>query len=74
MRCDWEDPAWGSAHNHKKYAEKDKEIAADMKFITQDLAYDACGMKIKSDLLGGSAVVMFAYGLSGSGKTFTVFG
>ena len=45
-----------------------------MKFITQDLAYDACGMKIKNDLLGGSAVVMFAYGLSGSGKTFTVFG
>jgi hypothetical protein len=25
-------------------------------------------------LVGGSAVVMFAYGLSGSGKTFTVFG
>ena len=66
--------AWWSAHNHKKYAEKDKEIAADMKFITQDLAYEACGNKIKSDLLGGSAVVMFAYGLSGSGKTFTVFG
>ena len=66
--------AWWSAHNHSKYAEKDKHIASDMKFITQDLAYDACGMKIKSDLLGGSAVVMFAYGLSGSGKTFTVFG
>jgi len=66
--------AWWSAHNHKKYAEKDKEIAADMKFITQDIAYEACGVKIKDDLLGGSAVVMFAYGLSGSGKTFTVFG
>lgn len=66
--------AWWSAHNHKKYAEKDKEIAADMKFITQDLAYEACGLKIKNDLLSGSAVVMFAYGLSGSGKTFTVFG
>ena len=27
-----------------------------------------------ADLLGGHAVVLFAYGLSGSGKTFTVFG
>jgi hypothetical protein len=66
--------AWWSAHNHSKYAEKDKHIASDMKFITQDLAYEACGLKIKKDLLSGSAVVMFAYGLSGSGKTFTVFG
>jgi hypothetical protein len=31
-------------------------------------------MKIKNDLLTGNAVVLFAYGLSGSGKTFTVFG
>lgn len=31
-------------------------------------------MKIKADLLTGNAVVLFAYGLSGSGKTFTVFG
>lgn len=32
------------------------------------------GKKIKADLLTGNAVVLFAYGLSGSGKTFTVFG
>jgi hypothetical protein len=31
-------------------------------------------VKIKNDLLAGNAVVIFAYGLSGSGKTFTVFG
>lgn len=32
------------------------------------------GKKVKADLLSGNAVVLFAYGLSGSGKTFTVFG
>ena len=35
---------------------------------------DSVGKKVKADLYGGSAVVMFAYGLSGSGKTFTIFG
>lgn len=42
--------------------------------IDQKTAYDATGVKIKDDLLAGNAVVLFAYGLSGSGKTFTVFG
>lgn len=36
--------------------------------------YLSVGRKIKADLLSGNAVVLFAYGLSGSGKTFTVFG
>ncbi|CAN0062657.1 unnamed protein product, partial [Hapterophycus canaliculatus] len=36
--------------------------------------YLSVGKKIKADLLMGNAVVLFAYGLSGSGKTFTVFG
>lgn len=36
--------------------------------------YLSVGKKIKADLLTGNAVVLFAYGLSGSGKTFTVFG
>lgn len=36
--------------------------------------YMSVGTKIKADLLTGNAVVLFAYGLSGSGKTFTVFG
>ena len=36
--------------------------------------YDQVGGKIKADLVDGNAVVLFAYGLSGSGKTFTVFG
>jgi hypothetical protein len=46
----------------------------EMKLINQNMAYEGCGQKIKSDLLTGNAVVLFAYGLSGSGKTFTVFG
>jgi hypothetical protein len=33
--------------------------------------YAQCGTKIKADLLDGNAVVLFAYGLSGSGKTFS---
>ena len=40
----------------------------------QKAVYESCGQQIKKDLLDGNAVVMFAYGLSGSGKTFTVFG
>lgn len=36
--------------------------------------YQSVGQKIKAELLSGNAVVLFAYGLSGSGKTFTVFG
>lgn len=48
--------------------------ADDMLLVDQNIAYEACGKKIKGDLLTGNAVVLFAYGLSGSGKTFTVFG
>ena len=45
-----------------------------MHLVTQPEVYDSVGAKIKADLLDGNAVVLFAYGLSGSGKTFTVFG
>ena len=45
-----------------------------MKYIDQQMVYDSVGQKIKEDLYAGNAVVLFAYGLSGSGKTFTVFG
>ena len=31
-------------------------------------------VQIKAELYDGNAIVLFAYGLSGSGKTFTVFG
>ncbi len=42
--------------------------------MNQEMVYDSVGKKIKADLYEGNAVVLFAYGLSGSGKTFTVFG
>lgn len=48
--------------------------ADDMALVNQLEAYNQCGLKIKEDLMGGNAVVLFAYGLSGSGKTYTVFG
>merc|ERR1711865_275965 len=51
-----------------------KQIQEEMKFMGQQAVYEACGQQIKTDLLDGNAVVLFAYGLSGSGKTFTVFG
>jgi hypothetical protein len=36
--------------------------------------FDSCGQSILDDYMEGSPVVLFAYGLSGSGKTYTVFG
>jgi len=69
--------SWWTAFNYKKYLPKDDphmQIAIDMKIIGQTAVYDACGSMIKADLYDGNAVVLFAYGLSGSGKTFTVFG
>merc|ERR1719453_1581036 len=45
-----------------------------MKMIDQADVYAQVGKQLYDNLLGGNAVVMFAYGLSGSGKTFTVFG
>jgi hypothetical protein len=54
--------------------QSDMEVADNMLMVNQIDAYEATGRKVKSDLLAGNAVVLFAYGLSGSGKTFTVFG
>ena len=69
--------SWWTAFNYKKYLPKDDpdmHLATDMKIIGQPHVYEACGPKIKKELYEGSCVVLFAYGLSGSGKTFTVFG
>jgi len=66
---------WWSAYGYKRRLQGDNlQDADDMQLIDQQEAYRQCGLKIKSDLLGGNAVVLFAYGLSGSGKTYTVFG
>ncbi len=69
--------SWWTAFNYKKYLpddDPDGSLAEDMKIISQDDVYAACGKKIKKELYDGNAIVLFAYGLSGSGKTFTVFG
>jgi|LauGreDrversion4_1035100.scaffolds.fasta_scaffold718466_1 hypothetical protein len=36
--------------------------ADGMTLIDQNAMYQQCGVKIKADLLGGNAVVLFAYG------------
>jgi hypothetical protein len=67
--------AWWSAYGWKRRLKgDDAPVAEGMKLMGQKPVFDACGQKIKADLLDGNAVVLFAYGLSGSGKTFTVFG
>jgi Ca2+-binding EF-hand superfamily protein len=70
--------SWWSAFNWKKWVAPDdknqEQRCGDMKYIDQQDVYDQIGPMLTDDLMGGNAVVMFAYGLSGSGKTYTVFG
>lgn len=66
--------AWWSAYGWQKHQKGNEGEAEDMKLINSEKVYESCGLKIKSELLEGNAIVLFAYGLSGSGKTFTVFG
>ena len=66
--------SWWSAYGFKRRVKSDEAIAEGMKLIDQQTCYNQCGLRIKKDLMEGCAVVIFAYGLSGSGKTFSVFG
>ena len=68
--------AWWSAYNYKKYLEDEEDLgyAENMNLTTQYNVYEQVGRPVMSDLLHGHSVVLFAYGLSGSGKTYTVFG
>lgn len=67
--------SWWSAYGYQRHLIGDNmPDADDMELVDQENAYNQVGLKIKADLLGGNAVVLFAYGLSGSGKTYTVFG
>ncbi len=69
--------SWWTAYGFQRHMsddDKDYSLAEEMELIGQDKVYSAAGKKIKADLYDGNAVVIFAYGLSGSGKTFTVFG
>ena len=66
---------WWTGYGYQRHLKgKNMSDADNMKLVDQQAAYDSVGNKIKADLLAGNAVVIFAYGLSGSGKTFTVFG
>ena len=55
-------------------AAQDEAACNEMVVSGQQHKYEQCGAKIMTNLMEGDAVVMFAYGLSGSGKTYTVFG
>jgi hypothetical protein len=66
--------SWWSGYGYKSFIQKHKAVASKMKLVDQESVYEKVGPQIKDQLLDGSAVVLFAYGLSGSGKTYTVFG
>ncbi|CAM9536993.1 unnamed protein product, partial [Ascophyllum nodosum] len=66
--------AWWSAYGYDRHIQSNEADAESMKLMNQQDVYESVGRKIKTDLYEGNAVVLFAYGLSGSGKTFTVFG
>jgi Kinesin motor domain len=65
--------SWWSAYGYDRHITSNKEQADAMQLMNQEAVYASCGTKIKADLMDGNAVVLFAYGLSGSGKTFSVF-
>ena len=70
--------AWWSAVGYENYTDPAsvalaKEQGLD-KWTRQEDVYNDVGAKMKAQFLEGNAVVMFAYGLSGSGKTYSVFG
>ena len=66
--------SWWTAFNWKHHALSDQETCESMPITQQTDVYNGCGKQIKAELYDGNAIVLFAYGLSGSGKTFTVFG
>jgi Kinesin motor domain len=63
--------SWWSAYGYDRHITSNKEQADAMLLMNQEAVYAQCGTKIKADLLDGNAVVLFAYGLSGSGKTYS---
>ena len=67
--------AWWSAYGYKdKIQPPVPDELEHTELVSQKKAYDSIGPQMKAELLEGHAIVLFAYGLSGSGKTYTVFG
>ena len=52
----------------------EKMIADENINLGQEAVYERMGHAIKKDILEGKVALFFAYGLSGSGKTYTAFG
>jgi hypothetical protein len=71
-----DDPPRGKNTGSKSDADLIADMSADTEHIAcnQEKVYEQVGTKITADLLDGKPVVIFAFGLSGSGKTYTVFG
>ena len=69
---------WWSAKNYRDCIDpKDADDigkCSDFQVIDQAKIYDMVGSNMMDELLHGQAIVMFAYGLSGAGKTYTIFG
>jgi hypothetical protein len=70
--------AWWSAVGYEDYTDEAsaslaREHGLD-KWTSQEDVYSDVGAQMKTQFMEGNAVVMFAYGLSGSGKTYSVFG
>ena len=67
--------SWWSAYGYQRKLKGDgMSIADGMTLTDQVMVYNQCGVKILKEFLTGDTIVIFAYGLSGSGKTYTVFG
>ena len=70
--------SWWSAFGYERHVQPDEDGVYKrldkLPLITQTDAYNNVGKEIRDYVLDGHVVVIFAYGLSGSGKTYTVFG
>ena len=70
--------AWWSGSGYERFTDdRSQAIIRRHKMthsITQEEIYAQVGENMKAQFLDGHAVVLFAYGLSGLGKTFSVFG
>ena len=70
--------SWWSAFGYEKHMQPDDNgyaaQAEEIPLVSQEDIYKSIGTKMLDLILGGEVVVLFAYGLSGSGKTYTVFG
>ena len=69
--------AWWSAFGYEKHTNtRDQETIRrnSPQSVSQEEVYRQVGATMKEQFMNSHAVVMFAYGLSGSGKTYSVFG